>query len=190
MMLIKQSVRKLINNATKAWTIGLLLACRFVPLPETPLPPTPELPGITPPTSVLTPSIPTQQTPGPTVDQATEKPAFPLLGSVLIEDGRCCAGGIAGSKIDLKVTFSASSSFGAVTEMRVRQGSFCAKETELTEFPWEAFATQKTFQVTLFINWVGFFISVQFRDAQGNLSPIYCDDISLEGMPGYTPAPP
>jgi len=31
-------------------------------------------------------------------------------------------------------------------------------------------------------------VSVQYRDALGNLSPVYCDDISLEGMPA--PPPP
>ena len=30
---------------------------------------------------------------------------------------------------------------------------------------------------------VGWYIAVQYRDASGNLSPVYCDDISVEGSP-------
>ena len=36
---------------------------------------------------------------------------------------------------------------------------------------------------TLALNWVGFYQRVQYRDALGNLSSVYCDDISLEGNP-------
>ncbi len=32
-------------------------------------------------------------------------------------------------------------------------------------------------------NNVLYFVSVQYRDANGNVSPVYCDDISVEGMP-------
>jgi hypothetical protein len=36
------------------------------------------------------------------------------------------------------------------------------------------------------INWTGFYVSVQYRDAEGNLSPVVCDDISIEG---HSPTP-
>jgi hypothetical protein len=52
---------------------------------------------------------------------------------------------------------------------------------------WEPFVTQRSFPFTLAINWVGFYISAQYRDQHGNLSPAFCDDISLEGMPPRTP---
>jgi len=46
---------------------------------------------------------------------------------------------------------------------------------------WEPFAPSKTFPIVVSINWTGFNLSVQFRDDHQNLSPIYCDDISVEG---------
>ena len=49
---------------------------------------------------------------------------------------------------------------------------------------WIPFAAEKTFEVNnIPINWTTFAISVQFRDEAGNLSPIYCEDIAVEGMP-------
>jgi hypothetical protein len=48
---------------------------------------------------------------------------------------------------------------------------------------WERFAASKTFPVYVALNWVGFYVSAQFQDEHGNLSPVYCDDISVEGMP-------
>jgi hypothetical protein len=54
---------------------------------------------------------------------------------------------------------------------------------------WEPFADTKVFQFTPPVsNWFGFNASVQFKDTAGNLSPVYCDDIGVEGMP-VTPTP-
>jgi hypothetical protein len=40
------------------------------------------------------------------------------------------------------------------------------------------------------VNWTGFYVSVQYRDADGNLSPVYDDDVSVEGQPPtLTPTP-
>ena len=52
------------------------------------------------------------------------------------------------------------------------------------EASWEPFEPRKAYQTTLAVNWVGYYLNVQYRDQQGNLSPIYCDDVSLEGSPG------
>jgi hypothetical protein len=114
---------------------------------------------------------------------AATRSAFPLRGSVLIEDGRCCAGGVEGSTIQLHVTFSAQSTRGAVTEMRVTNSGGCLKDAPTLDAPWEPFVTAKTYPASLGINWIGWYINVQYRDAAGNLSPVYCDDISLEGSP-------
>jgi hypothetical protein len=114
---------------------------------------------------------------------AATQAAYPISGSVLIEDGACCKGGTAGATIDLRVAFSASSSTGGVTEMRVSTEARCLKDASALQAGWEPFAAVKTYPVQLAINWVGWFVNVQYRDAQGNLSPVYCDDISLEGGP-------
>ncbi len=115
---------------------------------------------------------------------ATQK-AFPVTGSVLIEGGRSAAGGTAGSQISLKVQLAASSPAGKVTEMRVQTTGGCNQPT-LTA-AWEPFTPEKTFTTTLALNWVGFYVAAQFRDDNSHLSPVYCDDISLEGMPARTP---
>lgn len=106
-----------------------------------------------------------------------------VSGSVVLEGGRCCAGGIAGEAIQVEAEFQASSPVAEVTEMRVRPGNKFFDEQEMQAAPWESFKKQKTFSVPVVINWVGFYVSVQFRDAQGNISPVYYDDISIEGSP-------
>jgi hypothetical protein len=103
-----------------------------------------------------------------------------VSGGVLIEDGRSAMGGTAGDTIQAAVTFTATSSVAEVIEMRVSIG--CDEEA-LAAAAWEPFASQKTYPVHVILNWVGWYIGVQYRDASGNVSPMYCDDISVEGMP-------
>ena len=114
------------------------------------------------------------------------KAAYPVTGSVVWEEGRCCIGGLAGSTLQAQATFSATSPLGEVTAMRVRLDGKCFSEVEIGEATWEAFISRKAYPIPVASNWVGVYISVQYRDDQGNLSPVYCDDISVEGMP----APP
>jgi len=117
-------------------------------------------------------------------------PTPPVRGAVVIEDGQCCVGGVAGQTIPIRVTFQASSPFAPITEMRVRVGGRWFEQDEFSETDWEPFASTKTYDFTPPINWVGFYVSAQFRDAQGWLSPVYHDDISVEGMPpSPSPAP-
>jgi hypothetical protein len=33
------------------------------------------------------------------------------------------------------------------------------------------------------LNWTGFYVCVQYQDEHGNVSPVYRDDISVEGVP-------
>ena len=131
----------------------------------------------------LDPTTPLAQFPAPvqTAAAATQT-AYPVSGSVQIEGGRCCAGGTAGTTIQLQVDFQAASRTGEVTEMKVQVGPCVRKPSDL-ESSWEPFQPQRTYETTLAINWVGWSISVQYRDSGGNLSPVYCDDISLEGSP-------
>jgi hypothetical protein len=122
--------------------------------------------------------------PPPTVAPLpTMTPYHPVYGSVEIEEGRCCVGGIAGETIQVDVAFEATSPRAEVTEMRTRAGGIHFTESEMAEAEWEPFVPLKTFPVYVAINWIGFYVSVQYRDAQGNLSPVYYDDISVEGHP-------
>lgn len=104
-------------------------------------------------------------------------------GSIVLENGSCCAGGVAGSPLGIDAAFTASSTVGAATQMRTSTTYGCASEAAIGQAAWEPFATQKVFTFTPPINWVTFYASVQFRDAADNVSPIYCDDIAVEGMP-------
>jgi hypothetical protein len=121
------------------------------------------------------------------VPTISTKVAFPLTGSVEIEEGRCCIGGLAGDTIQARVEFSAMSPFGKVNSMRVRAAGQCFTETEMEVASWEPFVPSKTYSVAVALNWIGFYISVQFQDEYGNVSPVYCDDISVEGSPPLNP---
>ena len=123
--------------------------------------------------------------------------SYPVTGSVVLKGGASVAGGTAGSVLAMDAAFKASSPSGPVTEMRTatRYGGGCLKD--MSSVAWEPFAPTQTFTLTIFLNFIGFYVSAQFRDANGNLSPIVCDDISVEGMPARptalaanaTPAP-
>jgi len=113
---------------------------------------------------------------------AATQTAFPVNGSVVLEGGNGAVGGSAGSTINIEAEFAAASPFGKVTEMRVLTG-MCRSEADMGEAAWEPFAATKTFQVQVIINWTGFSVSAQYRDEKGHLSPVYCDDINVEGMP-------
>ena len=119
-------------------------------------------------------------------DVVATRSVLPVRGSVEIEGGRCCAGGLAGDTIYVDVAFEATSPVAPVAEMRVGTGGTCSNEEGLAQAQWGPFAPAKSFPVQVALNWIGFYVSVQYRDAQGNLSPVYCDDISVEGHP---PAP-
>jgi hypothetical protein len=94
-------------------------------------------------------------------------------------------GGFVGATLQEPVDFSAASPFGKVTEMRVKSaaGSVCLTEAEMEKAPWEPFVPTKAFPVQVALNWTSFNVSAQFRDAAGNVSQVYCDEISVEGSP-------
>lgn len=110
----------------------------------------------------------------------------PIQGSVQLEDGRCCVGGPAGEPVNITARFEAVSPFAEVTQMRTME--HCRTVDEMAAANWEPFTATKVFQFTPPVfNWFSFVISVQFRDAQGNLSAVYCDEIGVEGMPVTRP---
>jgi len=65
----------------------------------------------------------------------------------------------------------------------MRVATECLADTNLEGVEWEAFTNSKNYPVPVVINWRGFYICAQFQDEHGNLSPVYQDDISVEGMP-------
>ena len=111
----------------------------------------------------------------------TPTPFFPVEGSVVIDDGRCCVGGTAGESTDIAVKFDAHSVNGEVVEMRVLLGRVAASESDMDEVPWEPFVQEKVYSVEVATNWSTFWIHVQYRDEAGVLSPLYSDDIAVEG---------
>lgn len=118
---------------------------------------------------------------------AVTRAAFPVVGSVEIEGGSCCSGGQEGDVIPITVAFAAESPFGEVKEMRTQGGWNCQVEDGLPNAAWEPFVTSRTYPVYVALNWIGFYVKVQYRDEHGNLSPVYCDDISIEGHPAGPP---
>lgn len=104
-----------------------------------------------------------------------------VTGSVQIAGGGCCTGGTEGDTLQVPVSFSAASSAGQVTQMRVLAG--CYEVTDIESVAWEPFVDSKTFPVHVALNWIGFYVCAQYQDEFGNLSPIYRDDVSVEGMP-------
>lgn len=107
--------------------------------------------------------------------------AVPFTGAVQIAGGSCCLAGFDGETIQTQVSFSAASPFGRVSSMRVISG--CFADATLESVDWEPFAESKMYLVSVVINWSGFSICAQYQDEYGNLSPVYRDDISVEGMP-------
>lgn len=116
---------------------------------------------------------------------ATPTVTGPVTGTVVIEGGFCCVGGTAGQQLDIDVDFTASSPAGQVTEMRVyyAYGGGCANATTMEQQPWQPFSSHQVYTITVAHNWVGFYATAQYRDQHGTLSPLICDDISVEGMP-------
>ena len=130
---------------------------------------------------------------GPAPSTLVIEPSTPHSGLVVgyaeIEQGKCCVGGTAGDEIDIMVKFIAIGLEAPVMEMRYSTRSFGNLNQDFNTLLWEPYTEEKSFTHRIPINWTGFYIRVQYRDALGNLSPIYSDEISVEGMPATTPLP-
>jgi hypothetical protein len=111
-----------------------------------------------------------------------------VTGVVSIEDGRCCIGATAGTTIQVTVAFEATSPLGPVTEMRVRAGARPFDEADMADAAWEPFRSKASYSFFVPLNWIGFYVTAQFRDELHNLSAVVHDDISVEGMPPLPPA--
>jgi hypothetical protein len=114
---------------------------------------------------------------------AEPTPYYPVVGSVIIEGGRCCVGARAGEEIELAVEFDALSQFGEVTDMRMRLANIRFSEEDLLATEWEPFVITTSLPVSVSLNWVTYYLTVQYRDEAGNLSPVYSAEIAVEGSP-------
>jgi len=124
---------------------------------------------------------PIMATPFPSGAEPT--PYYPVVGSVIIEGGRCCVGARAGEEIELAVEFDALSQFGEVADMRMRLANIRFSEEDLLTTEWEPFAITTSLPVSVTLNWVTYYLTVQYRDEAGNLSPVYSAEITVEGSP-------
>jgi hypothetical protein len=124
---------------------------------------------------------PVMATPFPPGTEPT--PYYPVAGSVIIEGGRCCVGARAGEEIELAVEFDASSQFGEVADMRMRLANIRLSEEDLQATEWEPFVITTSLPVSVPLNWVTYYLAVQYRDEAGNLSPVYSAEIAVEGSP-------
>ncbi|MBI4787367.1 MAG: hypothetical protein HY782_10015 [Chloroflexi bacterium] len=115
---------------------------------------------------------------------AQARAAFPISGKIQVGEGRPM-GGKAGSTITVTVQFEAASPLAPVTEMRLKRDSIgrCLTPDEMSDAAWEPFVAQKSYPVNVALNWTTFKLHVQYRDAKGHLSPVYCSDIAIEGGP-------
>ncbi len=104
-------------------------------------------------------------------------------GSLSIQGGKCCVGGIASQPLQIQVEFQALSPVAEIADMRVRTGSRAFNAEDFSNSEWEPFTAVREFTLAPPINWTGFYVSVQYRDALGNVSPVYSADISVEGVP-------
>jgi hypothetical protein len=129
--------------------------------------------------------------PAPTTSAGNPAPTISIVvvGVVEVEGGKCCVGGTAGEEIDIGVRFTAIGLEAPVTEMRHTTGSYANLDQDFDTLDWGSYVEEKSFTYQIPINWTGFYVRVQFRDALGNISPIYTDDISVEGSPPLTPSP-
>ena len=130
------------------------------------------------------PAAPLESLPSPWQPTTpTTAVVYALRGSEVWEGGICCLGGVVGDVIRVWVDFDAMSPYANVTEMRVGVGGICFTESQLADMIWEPYVLSKTYFLPVHMNWIGHYVSVQYRDDLNNLSPVYCDDIGFEGSP-------
>ncbi len=114
---------------------------------------------------------------------AAARAVYPVTGSIAVAGGRrCCMAGTGGEILNIPVSFKAASPLAPVTEMRISER--CRREEDMAAFPWEPLTATKSLPYRLpGNNWYTFEVGVQYRDAKGNLSEVYCDELAVEGMP-------
>jgi hypothetical protein len=125
---------------------------------------------------------PTPELPTPDLATKTPEPPAEVTGTVVLAGGAETTGGPVGDTIQIPADFTATSSGGPVTEMRLASGFSCVADPNQLG-AWAAFEAHRDFPYQIRVpNIVGFYVTAQFRDQPGNVSAPVCDDISVEGM--------
>ena len=120
----------------------------------------------------------------PRMSQATT-----IVGGVNIRDrGSNRIGGEVGIAIDVVSEITATSSLGSQIDVEFRHQLSDARCLDFEDFdrlalPWEDLRpiVTDTYSVAV-ANFVTLYQSVEFRDEIGSFSPVYCDDVTLEGF--------
>jgi tetratricopeptide (TPR) repeat protein len=116
------------------------------------------------------------------------KPSELVQGKVVLDEDRCCIRAVVSTPLQIKANFTASSSAGKVTQMRVVEGQNCGEQVNMDLVSWEPFVPEKTYNTTAPLSYANYAICVQYQDEHGNLSYIFVDEIALEGL-RPTPTP-
>jgi hypothetical protein len=106
-----------------------------------------------------------------------------VTGTVLLNGGAEVTGGPIGRDLRIFAEYSAESANGDVLGLR-SIGSFlrCLETQELEPFEWITYTRAQTFTVQPPVpNWIGYYVTAQFRDVAGETSAAVCDDIGVEG---------
>jgi hypothetical protein len=131
---------------------------------------------------------------------ATSTPSPVVVGSVtlrLVGDPNACFG------LQFEGVFTATSPVAPVGEMRALFDPLSAEacddiRVDIDEAPWEQFVDKRTYgSHTGYHQPFGVALGAQYRDAAGNVSPVYCEWIygicmptpTLTPRPTHTPAP-
>jgi hypothetical protein len=134
--------------------------------------------------STIDPSIPVESLSPAAQALITSRIAgFPVLGSLKIRNSPCCIGGIVGGTATAHLAFAASSPHGEVVEMQLGSGGCDSGQIGSSPTGWEPLVVQRDVPVPLSSGWSTYAVAVQYRDAAGNLSRVFCDSIGVEGMP-------
>ena len=105
-----------------------------------------------------------------------------ISGTVVIEGGNCCISGLYGDILHIHAQFSASSLSSQVTQMRTQPsyGGSCVPSEFLEAQNWKPFTPEVDYLIHVSAQQNAFYVSVQYRAANGEVSRVYCDDILVE----------
>ena len=124
---------------------------------------------------------------------ATTTPSHAVVGSVTL---RRVGNPAICHPLEFQAVFSATSAVAPVDEMRALFDPLSHETCDdirnlIQDVPWESFLAKKMYYSgTGYHEPYGVALGAQYRDASGNLSPVYCDGIYGICMPTETPRPP
>jgi hypothetical protein len=106
-----------------------------------------------------------------------------ISGSVELNNGACCTGGTIGDEVIVSAKISLDNRQQETTLMRTALSTSCLSADGLTDAEWIPFQSQQVSSYVAISGWIGIYFNVQFMNETGEISQIFCDDISVEGLP-------